>query len=744
VRALRFVGERGRFSSNIFRGSRRGRAASSVASLERLENRTLLTGTISGTVFSDVNGDSVRSESEAGLEAIAVYLDIDGDGVSDADEPTAVTDSIGEYAFNVAAGDYVVRIVAPSGSRATSLPGTSEVLYGIDYQNDSLVRIDTNTGGVTTIGRYGATVSLTALVVTNSGEMFALASADGSFWRLDPRTGFPTFIGIAGRTVRACLAYDPAADVIYGVGALDTGATGLVRFDRTSGLATPIPGNANLEGAFSDTAWDPTEHRIVAFDNQNDRLWALDPATGDATFLAATSVPIASYGLAYNARLGFLLDRTSQGRLDRVNLATGQVTAGLSLSASIALDALTPGGPVFAYSVTVNEGSTAAGRDFGVQSLAAGIIAGTVFSDVDSDGHRGDGDPGLAGVTIYLDLNRNGSLDAGETSVITAADGSYRFEKVGPGEYDVRQIVPEGFRATTAGTGLGTFYSTDVTNDRLMKIDEATGLVTAVPLQPPSTSGVPNLQAIVATNDGSLYGLQGDLATDVLWKIDPRTGELTRIGVTNYNHAWGMAYDPQTDTIYALAYVNGYVRLGTVNAVTGVFTLIPGGNGVASSGSTGALTGTAGLAFDTDRRRILAYDFDDGECYAFSLDGSVQLLSQTTSQLGGGIAYDGDRFVMQRRSVGDLIALDPDAGTWNVIRPISQDFLEESLDYVAGTDSAYRINQLPAGAITARDIGDVPPSDIRGAVWNDLDRDGTRDVNEPGDGLSRRQPQRLV
>jgi hypothetical protein len=200
----------------------------------------LLTGTISGQVFDDVDGNGVRGPNEGGLAGVTVYLDIDRDGVSEVGEPSAVTDATGGYVFDVAAGDYAVRVVEPAGYRAAPVPGTSEVFYGIDYANDSLVHIDAITGAVTTIGRYGASVSITALVATNSGEIFALASASGSFWQLDPQTGFATFIGNVGRTVRACLAYDPAGDVIYGVGALDNGATGLVRFDRTTGLATPI------------------------------------------------------------------------------------------------------------------------------------------------------------------------------------------------------------------------------------------------------------------------------------------------------------------------------------------------------------------------------------------------------------------------------------------------------------------------------------------------------------------------
>ncbi len=72
----------------------------------------------------------------------------------------------------------------------------------------------------------------------------------------------------------------------------------------------------------------------------------------------------------------------------------------------------------------------------------------------------GDGlwvEPGLAGVTIYLDANRNNLLDPGETTVVTRDDdpvtdvdetGWYEFEDLAIGTYRVREIVPDGYVQT--------------------------------------------------------------------------------------------------------------------------------------------------------------------------------------------------------------------------------------------------------------------------------------------------------
>ena len=73
----------------------------------------------------------------------------------------------------------------------------------------------------------------------------------------------------------------------------------------------------------------------------------------------------------------------------------------------------------------------------------------------------GDGrwlEPGLAGVTIYLDTNGNGQLDPGEPSTVTTADdpttpdvdetGWYAFTDLPIGTYVVREVVPTGYTQT--------------------------------------------------------------------------------------------------------------------------------------------------------------------------------------------------------------------------------------------------------------------------------------------------------
>ena len=87
-----------------------------------------------------------------------------------------------------------------------------------------------------------------------------------------------------------------------------------------------------------------------------------------------------------------------------------------------------------------------------------GSIRGTIWDDVNGDQTQNAGELGISSVQVYLDLNRDGILNAGEPVEFTANDGSYSFENVAPGEYVVAQGIPTGLAQTfpqvvgTAGT----------------------------------------------------------------------------------------------------------------------------------------------------------------------------------------------------------------------------------------------------------------------------------------------------
>ena len=87
-------------------------------------------GSISGYLWSDVNGDAARQAGEPGLPGISVFIDLNGNGVREAGEPEQVTGPDGSYAFNyLVANTYRVAI------DILSLPPDMRPTFDLDGTN---------------------------------------------------------------------------------------------------------------------------------------------------------------------------------------------------------------------------------------------------------------------------------------------------------------------------------------------------------------------------------------------------------------------------------------------------------------------------------------------------------------------------------------------------------------------------------------------------------------------------------
>src|SRR6185437_1950231 len=80
-------------------------------------------------------------------------------------------------------------------------------------------------------------------------------------------------------------------------------------------------------------------------------------------------------------------------------------------------------------------------------------VSGVVFNDVDHDGVQDASEHGIAGRTVYADVNDNHRLDANEPSDITDEDGKYTLD-LSASESEIRQVTPRGWRATLGGGGI--------------------------------------------------------------------------------------------------------------------------------------------------------------------------------------------------------------------------------------------------------------------------------------------------
>lgn len=95
--------------------------------------------------------------------------------------------------------------------------------------------------------------------------------------------------------------------------------------------------------------------------------------------------------------------------------------------------------------VPLSSGEMASGVDFGNFALP-GEISGTKYHDLNENGVRDMGEPGLQGFTIFLDEDNDDILDGGEQFTITDADGNYSFTGLEPlKSYTVSELQRNGF-----------------------------------------------------------------------------------------------------------------------------------------------------------------------------------------------------------------------------------------------------------------------------------------------------------
>ncbi|MDQ5858749.1 MAG: SpaA isopeptide-forming pilin-related protein, partial [Acidobacteriota bacterium] len=105
------------------------------------------------------------------------------------------------------------------------------------------------------------------------------------------------------------------------------------------------------------------------------------------------------------------------------------------------------------FTQTLTAGQTVANLLFGNRA-AVGMVTGNKFNDVNGNGVRDAGEPGLAGVTIRL-TDASGVV----RTTTTDATGAFSFSDVGAGAYVVSEVVPAGF-VQTAPAAPGTIAIT--------------------------------------------------------------------------------------------------------------------------------------------------------------------------------------------------------------------------------------------------------------------------------------------
>lgn len=178
-------------------------------------------------------------------------------------------------------------------------------------------------------------------------------------------------------------------------------------------------------------------------------------------------------GESGRANVTVFIDKNMNGRLDggeasRVSGADGtyrfETVALGNTPLSIVRPANTTGTapPHGTHWIWALANQTYADRDFGVAENgttptpnpgptpptppAGAAITGTVYHDINANRSRGDSEPGLANIQVYLDTNLNGRHDGGEPSTLTDSAGGYRFTQYTQDVVAVRVVLGNSYR----------------------------------------------------------------------------------------------------------------------------------------------------------------------------------------------------------------------------------------------------------------------------------------------------------
>ena len=366
-------------------------------------------GTVSGLVFSDLNGNGTQDPGEGGLSGVTVEL-LDSNGAVVA---TATTGANGSYAFpNVTPGAYTVRETDPTGYTSTTnntapisvAPGGAATANFGDQQQGTVsgtVFSDLNGNGTQDPGEGGLS-GVTVELLDSNGAVVATATtgANGSyaFPNVTPgayavRETDPT--GYTSTTLNEMpISVAPGGAATANFGDQQPGAISGVVFNDLNGNGVRDSGEPGIGGV-----------RIEVLDSNNNVI-ATTATTGDGRYLFS-ELNSGAYTVREIDPVGFVSTTPN----------TGTAT-------------VPPGG--------------VASPDFGDQQQ--GTINGAVFNDLNSNGVRDTGEPGIGGVAIEL-LDVNGNVVAVTTTV---GNGSYSFASLAVGNYSVQETDPVDFASTTS------------------------------------------------------------------------------------------------------------------------------------------------------------------------------------------------------------------------------------------------------------------------------------------------------
>ncbi|MFN9048914.1 MAG: SdrD B-like domain-containing protein [Planctomyces sp.] len=399
----------------------------------------VVTGRVTGTIFSDLNENGIKDADEGGISGWTVFADYNSDGFLTTGEPTAVANADGDYILgSISAGTWPIYQIPVGGYRTTAGGSLYPLQNAPNFKTVSVV-----VGGTATAS-FGNWIPS---VGTISGTVWNDSNGDGVRGTGETAlAGRPVFIDLNRDGVQA--ATEPART---------TDANGNYVF-------TNIRTGAHRVTELLPAGFIPSEGRPAAVESLVVRA-----GTSVVDFFNLQPVAGSLSGTIWNDLNGDGIFGTGEpplaGWTVYVDLnSDGSLTAGEP--ASVTAGAGTWAFPSQAYGTkTVRvipqpnwavtspatgsatflllNGQARTAVNFGLRELV-GDVRGVVVDDANGNGIQDAGELPLSDQTVFADLNNDGLLTAGEPAAVTAADGSWLISRLPSGTRSIVHQLPAG------------------------------------------------------------------------------------------------------------------------------------------------------------------------------------------------------------------------------------------------------------------------------------------------------------
>jgi LPXTG-motif cell wall-anchored protein len=441
-------------------------------------------------VWVDTNRDGIQDVDEPGLAGVTLSIaKADGSAVTNVFGQlvtTTVTNANGFYIFeDLPVGSYTVTVVPPAGYvPTTTSAGTSET--------------DSSTGTATSVN---LTVDGDSDMTLDFGFVLPMVSVGNRVWFDTNHDGIqdPDEPGIAGVTLSITTADGLPVTDVFGnpVTTTVTDAAGLYVFANlpvgsykvtvidpaglvptTTGAGTPetdsstgsaVSVNLTVDGS-SDMSLDfgfrepkGAVGNLVWFDINNDGIQDIgEPGIAGVTVSITTAGGLPVTDVFGNPVTSTVTDAAGRYLFDNLPIGSYKVTVETpdGYQPTVAGAGDDPASDSSTGEATSSELSVENPSDL---TLDFGFIApwvslgNLVWLDTDRDGIQGDGEPGIAGVTLLITkmdgtpvTNVFGNLVG---PLITDQSGQFLFDYLPPGQYVVHVETPIGYAPTVAGEG---------------------------------------------------------------------------------------------------------------------------------------------------------------------------------------------------------------------------------------------------------------------------------------------------